>query len=120
MFPESNIFGNGIGIFTNNGSTGLFSGGIFAKSSTPAQATQPGLSQSLFGNSQSIFNFSGAGVPPIKKDSQGALGIGSSVAQGEEDDGDSAELEKDQNVEIDKSKSTGNYEYTSNCSVLFQ
>lgn len=78
---SQSLFGNGVGLFTSSGS-GLFSGSIFGKnSSTLPQSNQP--TSSIFGNSQSIFNFSNAGVPPVKKDSQGLPGLGTTTGQGE-------------------------------------
>lgn len=71
----NNLFGNGIGIFTSGSSNGegLFSNkNIFAnKDSNPLGFGKIDLgaakaSNTIFGTSQSVFNFS-SGVPPIKK-----------------------------------------------------
>lgn len=120
LFKNNN---NGVGIFS---STGLFSNINFnLKTEAPkvnydspslftgngfnaAPATAP-LTGSLFSNksSSSIFGFnSGATVPPVKNNG------------GEEEEGDSAELEQGQELKTDKSKSSGNYKYDEETKVL--
>lgn len=75
--------------------------------SATSTAATPGLfahiapaSSSLFGGSgNSIFSFKEGNIPPIK------------AGQAEDDEGDSADLDNEQKMEADPSKSTGKYEY---------
>jgi hypothetical protein len=72
-----------------------------------------GSSDGLLKNAgKSIFGFgAGSSLPPVK--------AGEAKAGDEEEDGDSAELERRQNMPIDKSKSSGSYEYKEEMKTVF-
>jgi hypothetical protein len=98
--PETKININSPNLFNGNGFQAQPS--LFAKNTIPKDAG------SLFSNAgKSIFDFgAGSKLPPVK-------------AGEEDDEGDSAELEINQDMKIDKSKSTGHYEYKEEAKLLF-
>jgi hypothetical protein len=108
-----------VGLFNN---TGLFSGITNSFNPNKIDLSSPNLftgnglkpTLNLFNNSGNknaapgnIFGFgAGTSLPPVR-------------AGEEDEDGDSAELEQKQNLPIDKSKSTGTYEYKNEMKVVF-
>jgi hypothetical protein len=113
-------------LFNNNNGTGLFSGAnIFSSVSNVFNQSKIDLnSPNLFtgnGKTNSVNIFKNNDKPSEKS----IFGFGANnnlppVRAGEEDEeGDSEELERKQNLPIDKSKSSGKYEYKEEVKNLF-